>query len=394
MRRHRGRTTHLRRSGLLVALSCLTVLWAEPVAAQVERVWLTHRTPDPSRIVVSWTTKTPGDSVVRFGPTEEYGQEVRIPGETTLHHVEIPLVGQDGKCCWSVRTGSQTSAGAFKTYPSDVLRAAIVADWQSLPNLDVLKKDDIHILFTAGDNIAALHPACGVGKTDCIAPYLTLIDRYPELFRSTPFMPILGNHDREIRPRGPKPPAEPVYDVDATAFRRTFELPGDEWYWHFDVPRFDLRVVALDLHHTSDAGTTWQTGRPFGPDSAQLAWYRERLEEPGPAYVVTLQNERNSTARGLAGGSWGKLMRQGSLVVSGFGYFAERAEVDGFPFLNTSLGGHGAKYPDPKSQFFASEDNYILLTARREPRELVAEIRKLDGTTLDRRVCSPRPARP
>ncbi len=43
----------------------LLVATAAPAAAQVERVWLTHRTADASKLVVNWTTRTPGDSVVR-----------------------------------------------------------------------------------------------------------------------------------------------------------------------------------------------------------------------------------------------------------------------------------------------------------------------------------------
>jgi len=98
---------------------------------------------------------------------------------------------------------------------------------------------------------------------DCTKPYGDLIDAYPELFRSVSFLPALGNHDREIRPRGDKPPAEPVYDVEATAFRKFFELPDDEWKWHFDVPDLGVCFVALDLNHIQDLGTTWQTCHPF-----------------------------------------------------------------------------------------------------------------------------------
>ena len=54
-----------------------------------------------------------------------------------------------------------------------------------------------------------------------------------------------------------QPPAEPVYDVGATAFRTFFALPGDGWKWHFDVPAFGVRFVALDLNHIQDRGTTW-----------------------------------------------------------------------------------------------------------------------------------------
>src|SRR5688572_33349836 len=110
--------------------------------AQVERIWLTHRSNDPSKIVVNWTTKTPGDSKVRFGLTKDYGQEVHVPGKTTLHHVEIPLPKKDVVYHYSVSTGEQTSLDAtFKTYPTDVLRVAVVANWQGKPDLQALRKD-------------------------------------------------------------------------------------------------------------------------------------------------------------------------------------------------------------------------------------------------------------
>lgn len=90
-----------------------------------------------------------------------------------------------------------------------------------------LELNTVHLLLTAGDNVKNIHQLCGAGKKACVKPYLQLIERYPELFRSVPFMPVLGNHDKQIRPRGNKPPSEPVYDIEATAFRRFFELPGD-----------------------------------------------------------------------------------------------------------------------------------------------------------------------
>jgi len=42
------------------------------------------------------------------------------------------------------------------------------------------------------------------------------------------------------------------------------------------------------------------------------------------------------------------------------------------------------RYPDPHSQFLASEDNYILLTFHREPREMIVDLKALDGAILDR----------
>ncbi|MBW3598447.1 MAG: hypothetical protein KY475_14395, partial [Planctomycetes bacterium] len=185
-------------------------------------------------------------------------------------------------------------------------------------------------------------------------PYAALIHADPELFRSTPFLPVLGNHDREIRPRGDKPPAEPVYDVDATAFRRFFEFPGDEWKWHFDLPDFGVRFVALDFNHISDFGTTWQTCHAFAEDSDQFRWYEKLMEEP-PGLVVTLYNERNASIRNQAQGKWHDLFRRGTICITGFGYFAERAEVGGFPYYNTSLNGTGNQYPNPHSKFLAGQ---------------------------------------
>jgi hypothetical protein len=369
-----------------VAFGLAGWLVAASASAQVERIWLTHKTSDPSRIVVNWETEKPGNSVVRFGLSQDYTETAAVEETATLHHVEIPLAKRDTTCHYRVSTGDQTSSDAtFKSCPTDILRVAVVADWQGKPKLDAIRRDDVHQLLTAGDNIDCLHRLCGVGVKDCTKPYGELIDRYPELFRSTPFMPVLGNHDREIRPRGPKPPAEPVYDTEATAFRRFFELPDDEWKWHFDVADFGLRFVALDLNHISDMGTTWQTCHPLDKDSAQYQWYKELMNGPRPPFVVTLYNERNASVRAQVGGSWGAMLRRGTIAITGFGYFAERAEVDGFTCYNTSLSGKGAKYPDPKSKFLASENSYLLLTFTKYPVQMTVEIKNLDGQVLDRK---------
>jgi len=380
----RNATMSAGRPVLLVVV--LISLLGSTAHAQVERVWLTHGKPDPSKIVVNWTTEEPGSSVVRYGLTEQYDQEVKVEGSTTLHHVEIPISERDTIYHYSVSTGDQTSADAtVKAYPTDVLRVAVVADWQGRPDLPGLIKDNVHLLLTAGDNISNTHRLCGPGNKDCIKPYAELIDRYPALFRSTPFMPVLGNHDKEMRPRGPKPPDEPVYDIDATAFRKFFELPGDEWKWHFDIADFGVRFVALDLNHISDMGTTWQACHPLDKESDQYQWYKNLMAGSKPPFVVTLYNERNASVRAQEGGAWGDMLRQGTIAITGFGYFAERAEVDGFTCYNSSLNGKGTRHPDPKSAFLASENSYILLTFTKKPPKMVVEIKGLDGRVLDRK---------
>lgn len=370
----------------LIFVSLLPLLCSAALA-QVERVWLTHGSNDPGKITVNWTTKQPGDSLVRFGLTDQYDGEVHRDGNRSLHHLEIPIASRDATYHYVVGCGDQTSADAtFKAYPTDTLRVAVVADWQAKPKLDAVIKDDVHLLLTAGDNIGNIHPLCGVGNKDCIKPYAALIDRYPELFRSTPFMPVLGNHDKQIRPRGRKPPEEPVYDIDASAFRRFFNLPGDEWKWHFDLPDFGLRLVALDLNHISDFGTTWQASHSFKKGSAQYEWYAELMSGRVPPFVVTLYNEQNASMRSKEGGSWHEMFRKGTIAITGFGYFAERAELDGFTYYNTSLSGKGARYADPHSKLLKSQNSYILLTLTKKSPKLTVEIKGLDGALIDRRV--------
>lgn len=371
-------------------LFCMLFTPATISAAEIQHIWLTHRSHQPDKIVVNWSTSLPGNSIVNFGLTADSMQMLKIEENTTLHHVEIPLTAHDTIFHYRVQTGQQHSEIAtFKAYPTDSLRVAIVADWQSRPDLTSLLKDDVHLLLTAGDNISNLWQTCGPGKPDCIQPYLKLIGAYPELLRSTPFMPILGNHDREVYPRGKKPPEHAVYDVDATAFRHFFELPDEEWKWKFDIPDFKIRFAGLDFNHISDIGTTWQTCHPLDRNSEQYRWY-ESITQDHPGHLVTLYNERNASMRNQLQGDWRRLFQRGTLCVTGFGYFAERAEVDGITYYNSSLSGTGTQYADPHTKFLTGKDSYLLLTCDRNSGELTVKLKSLKNEVLDLQRFSPR----
>jgi hypothetical protein len=352
---------------------------ANVVSAEIQRIWLTHGRPDPNHAVVSWETAEPGDSVVRYGPTRELGRTRSIEGHVTLHHVEIPLQGGHAAWYYSVQTGSHRSpVASFKGIPEDELRVAVIANLQRTPDLAAIVKDDVHILMTAGDNVPNVWRDAGTRA------YSKLIDAYPQLFRTTIFMPALGNHDKEARPRGSAPPEEPVYDIDATAFRTFFKLPDPGWMWCFDVPAFDVRFIALDLHHISDMGTTWQSSHPFATGSEQFEWYDTMTRGNRRRFLVTLYNERNVGIRSRENGRWHQIFRRGTVCITGFGYFAERAVFDGHPYFNTSVSGRGDRYPDPHSAFLAGEDNYVLLTFPRGSNEMIVDLKSLDGSLLDR----------
>jgi hypothetical protein len=361
------------------------------MAEDAPRIWLGMTRSGPSHLVVNWETGIAAKGVLSYGATEACERQIESAA-ATRHEVEVPFPAGGKDLFYRIRTGERTTpAYRVRSLDTKTLRVAIVGDWQGKPDLSALLADKPQLLITAGDNVPRLWTAKRKGDTANLDPYRQLVDRYRELFRTVPVLPALGNHDREILPRGNKRyPPQPTYDPAATAFRAFFSLPGDEWKWHLDVPGVGLRLIALDLNHTSDFGTTWQTCHPFDKASDQYRWYQGLVADPEPSFIVTVQNEQNVAMRGRAGGIWPKLYTQGSAVVTGFGYFAERAEVDGFPYLNTSLNGRGAQYKDPKGVFLAGEDTYVLLTVAADPATAFLEIKSLAGKILDRRPLSPR----
>ena len=363
---------------------CLLLFLTTSIAcAQAERLWLTHQSTDPSRIVVNWETAKPTGSVVNYGLTAKYDRVATAEGTSTRHHVEITIPEKDVVWHYSVGSGADASPDAtFKGYPTKELRVAIVGDWGFAKGKDLsaLRKDDVHLLLTVGDNVASLHEKGREGTK----AFSALIDANRELFRSTPFMPILGNHDREVTGRGPKPPAHAVYDVEATAYREFFALPGDEWKWHFDLTDFDLRLIALDLNHIQDFGTTWQTCHAWQADSPQFKWFSETMATTKSGFVLTLMNEKQTQVQGLTKGAWHEHFRKGSALITGFGYFADRAELTGgLPYFNTCLKGDGDLYKDPQSQFHIREDNYLLLTLTAGAATMKLQFKNLNGEVLD-----------
>jgi hypothetical protein len=353
-------------------------------AATLERIWLTHSSHDTHRITVSWETSQPAPSVVEYGSTPELGKRVASENLATLHHVEIPLDPKSERHHYRVRSGDEFSAvHSFKGYTDQELRVGIFADrgYARDRDLTALLKADLHVLMTCGDNVASLHEK-GLEGTKAFS---ALIDSASELFHSTPFMPILGNHDREITPRGPKPPAHAVYDVEATAFRSFFPLPDEGWKWRFDLPDFGVRFLALDASHTKDQGTTWQTNHPISRGSPQHLWYAQQVAQKDAPFIITLNNEQNALMRGYDQGTWKPLFHQSSTVITGYGYFGERSEVDGFPYFNTCLKGDGDLYKDPKTAFVTRDDNFILLSFHRDTRPMKVQILNLSGEVLDTR---------
>ncbi len=374
----------------LIALSL--ALWSPSIFAKVERIWLTHQSADNNQIVVSWETTQPGDSTVEFGTSPELGQSVKVAGRHTLHHVEIPIPQRDVVYHYRVKSGGQVSEiHTFKGYPSKLLRIAIVANIRadSKLNFAAIKKDDPHLLLSSGDTAMQYQFATEADK-EATKSHSTAIDTQADLFKTTPFMVSLGNLDRKIRPNGLSL-EEPGYDITATGYRKFFALPGKEWIWTWDIPDFDLRFISVDMSHTGDFGQPNQACNAFDKNSEQFKWFEETMESTKAGYVITVFGETSSTVRRHAEGGWKRLIEKGTLAISGECYHAERTEVDGMTYYNSSLRGNGTFGHDPQAAFSDKTASYQLLTLDREAGTLKSELKALDdGRVLDSKTFTKR----
>jgi hypothetical protein len=355
--------------------------------ATITTIWLTHKTPTPTSLVVNWETATPGDSSVMLQSPSGVVNVFHVNENVTLHHVSVPLSGP-GIYHYAVATGTaHSTVTAFNGYPTDVLRVAVVGNWQSKPSFAAIIADKVNLLMTAGDNVPGLHGLCGNDVKDCAKPYTALIGAYPDMFRSIPFMPVLGNHDKEIRSPSTATSANPAYDVDATAFVKFFELPDEEWHWSFGLPDFDVRFVALDIAHVEAIGTNLQACHPYAAGTPQFNWYQGIVQGPLPHFVVTLHNEKNETVRNTSSGAWSNLLGHTTIAATAYSYMAERAQAGSVVYYDTSLDASLGKLLDSMSQVSFSIANYMLLEFNRADRTMSVDLKNLaSGVSLDHKI--------
>lgn len=348
----------------------------------ITRIWLTHKTSEPTRLMVNWESKEAGPSRVEYGPSEALGKSESATDSTTLHHIEVPFP-QSGLLHYRVVTGEEASTvHSVKSYGGESLRVAAAANWFIRLPLGGLLKDDPHLLLSCGDMVLDVVPAAP-GEPVNTKPFSNLLDIYPDLFARVPFLPALGNHDRQIRYLNGDDTIGPGYDLEASAFRRFFPLPEDGRWYHFDIPAFGVRLAALDLSHIRDMGTPRQSCAPFDRNSEQFRWYRDLMRGRTQRFVVSYYNESNYGVRGAEQGAWETLLRQGSVMLSGFGSFAERAEVKGVPYFNSGLKEGDDFHDKANATFFQETASYILMTIPKEGELMTVELKGLDGTVLD-----------
>ncbi len=362
---------------------------------QVKHVWLTHKSSTPNKIVINWQTVRPGNSVVFYGIDDSNKRKKKIDGSTTIHHVEIELAQKDVVYHYSVMTGDQKSADAtFKAYPKNILRVAVIADLAGRTDLSKIVDENVHLLLSCGDHVAwKLSDFCEelpAGETviECDKAFGDLIDSYPEIFQSIPFMPAIGNHDRQIRDRKNSEKL-PAYDTSALAFRHFFELPDKEWVWSFDIPDFRVRFITVDSGHMGDStDTILKACHSVNPLAEQGVWFDDVMTKSGEKdFVITLQNGQNSFLTRMK--KWEDMLNKGTITISGSGYYAERFKSDTHIFYNTSVAGPGNVPPlvDNDIHLVKSIRSYMILTFNRVERTMIVELKELEsGHIIDYQI--------
>jgi len=347
-----------------------------------ERVWITPSLVEENRFTFHWQSETEPPPLLFVGPA--FNSLQSVAGTKTGGVIRATVEGGKPSSSLTYRIGDGPTHTLAPWDPS-LVRIVIVGDWHgnAKPGSEAILRESPHLLLTVGDNVTDLHQAGREGRR----AYELLIDSSPELFASIPVLPISGNHDREVRPRGNEKPDIPTYDIDAKVFREFFALPESGWRWSLPVPYHPLTLVALDLHHVSDFGTTWQSCQSFNADSEQVNWLRSAAMPRRMDFHLFLYNERNATVRKLAGGAIDEVFRRSpsAAAVTGFGGFGERAEWEGIPSYNTHIHGKGIDYPDPHRTFSTLGGNYLLVTHRRGEKQITIDIKSTDGEILDTR---------
>lgn len=371
------------RIGCHILLLALAQVPAVVRAEYITRIWLTHPVSDASMLMVNWETDARGPSRVDFGPSPALGGRVQSDSAGPRHQIAIPFP-DSGVLHYRVATGNQCSAiHRVKSYGGEELRVAVAANWQERPALEGLLADDPHLLLSCGDLVSDLLRQHEADDGTIAQPFSELIGAYPSLFARTPFLAVPGNHDRQVALRLLQPSAVPAYDLEASAFRAFFPQPAPGNIWHLDLPAFDLRLIGLDLSHTRDGGTTWQSCPDFGPDSDQLNWFRRVMGASTQRHVVTVYNEWHHLLAKLADGAWMAQIRRGSAAVSGFGLFAERADFDGLPCFNTALKTGPIYGNGGRTRFYQKAPGYLMLTFPRGGGPMKAEFKGLNGNTMN-----------
>ena len=395
---------------ICMVLLCVLHGQEEKPKPGIDCVWLTHSEPTADSVTICWMSPEPGESRVKIALEGEPEKEIVVEGKRTLHHVKVPITLGTKHYQYQVFTGDKSSVPRrFKQYPDlrqpgAELRVIIIGNrgyWNVKErNWKAVYALNAHLGLSVGDNVPLLYDADHVGETAVhnLARYVRLIRSQMTWFATTPFMPVMGNHDHQIRDRAKvekrpltedekkNPIAVSAYDVEGRAFCEFFPLPDNRWTWHFDVPNTNLRFIGLDLNHDRDYGTTWGSCHAYHPESEQYKWFEKTIADAPEKFRFTLHNSAHSVGTLNNNALW-KLFNQCMVNFSGNSYIAarDRMKIGNYCYTTSLRGLATAKFRQGETYYSEGIDNFTLLTITAD--KIRIELRKLeDGSVLDKVV--------
>lgn len=227
--------------------------WAAGAPCSVTRGPYLQRAT-PASVTVRWRTNVPCRSRVRFGTSATTLDRVADgDAATTEHKVIVRGLTPDHPYWYALADGERTVAGdasfTFRTPPSPgsarptriwVLGDPGTADHRSAAVYkayrDYAGAHRTDVWITVGDNA---YPRGSEDQLDA-----AIFETYPELLRTTPFWPALGNHDLKTGdPARERTPYYAAFNLPENA--ESGGLPsGTERYYAFDFA--NIHFVALD----------------------------------------------------------------------------------------------------------------------------------------------------
>ena len=408
-----------------MGLLCMLHAQEEKPKPGIDCVWLTHSEPTADSVTICWMSPEAGESRLKIALEGEPEKEIFVEGKRTLHQVKVPITLGTKRYQYQVFTGDKSSVPRrFKQYPDlrepgAELRVIIIGNrgyWKPKDrSFKPVYALDAHLGLSVGDNVPLLYDDEHVGEDAIhnLARYVKLIRSQMTWFATTPFLPVMGNHDHQIRDRKAvemrplteeekkNPVTVSAYDVQGRAFCEFFPLPDNRWTWHWNVPNSNVQFIGLDLNHDRDYGTTYGSCHAYHPESEQYKWFAKTIADTPEKIRVALHNSAHSVGTHNDNALW-KLFNQCMVIFSGNSYIAARDRMKaGNLCYTTSLRGLAtAKFRQGETYYSEGIDNFTLLTITANKMRI--ELRKLDdGSVLDKveevplnRTVAPKEANP
>jgi hypothetical protein len=253
--------------------------------------------PDTDSIVVCWRTHQAASTLVHWGLTSRYGQQIQIPGAREQHQVHLKklspgttyhyrvLSRHNGQTLFdsgdaTFQTASSASTSGFRAVVLGSLEApGLRPNWSAQ-----LLQHQPQLVLDAGNAIQ---------RGSELSDWKALWSQDSKLWSQTPILPAFG-------PNNYLPGRGSFRSSDASTSHEVWSLPGHRsWY---ETRREDTLFVTLDTNHlsnpdTSDAQLSWLDGvLSRATDTVNDPTFLVVLMHAPPASTVTTPRTRAQDA--------------------------------------------------------------------------------------------------